>query len=223
MAAARKTTEEPTPAGGQLETLTEVSNSAEPDIVVGAPYIATVMLEGIAPLLFHSWSVEAVAEKAAAAKGSAAKKEDNVESYVYRNQANQICLPGEYLRMALVNAGRYRQDPRSPRKSMMDMCKAALIPLTDLAPMLVGGAPCTDWEYLDRRRVMVQRNGVTRSRPAFNAGWRAEFQIQVVLPEYVSPATLQGLLNDAGRLVGVADFRPTYGRFFVKSFAIDGD
>jgi hypothetical protein len=42
----------------------------------------------------------------------------------------------------------------------------------------------------------------------------------VNLPEYVSPEMLHGLLTDAGRLVGLADFRPTYGRFRVTQFTL---
>jgi len=212
------------PNGKTLETIggTSPTNDAEEAILTGAPYVAHVTIEGTAALLFHRWSNEAVAEKAAAAKGSAAKKTDNVESYVYRDPDGQICLPGEYLRMALCFAAKYKQDPRSPRKSMMDMVKAGLVVITELAPMVSAntGRPTTDWDYLDERRVMVQRAGVTRQRPAFTKGWRVEFDVLVNLPEYIPASVLRSLLYDAGRLVGVADFRPTYGRFDVVSFSV---
>ncbi|MBY0512744.1 MAG: hypothetical protein K2P78_02390, partial [Gemmataceae bacterium] len=68
--------------------------------------------------------------------------------------------------------------------------------------------------------VMVQRQGITRSRPAFNAGWRATFLVSVLTPEYVKPSDLLAVLTQAGRLVGVGDFRPTYGRFQVVRFEI---
>jgi hypothetical protein len=42
----------------------------------------------------------------------------------------------------------------------------------------------------------------------------------VNLPEYVSPAALLDTISQAGRLVGVGDFRPTYGRFAVTRFAV---
>lgn len=203
-------------ASKQLETIEGATNDAAPDIEVSVPVIVTVTIEGVAALLFHRWSVEAVAEKAASAKGSAAKKSDNVESYVYRNEAGEICLPGEYLRMAVVTAARYRQDPRSPRKSAMDLYKAGVVSLTEMASLGV-----TDWDYLDARRVTVNRAGITRQRPAMNAGWQAEIQFMINTPEYISPPTLHAVLIDAGRLVGVGDFRPTYGRFQVKSFATD--
>ena len=42
----------------------------------------------------------------------------------------------------------------------------------------------------------------------------------VNLPEYIPPDALQDVLVNAGRLIGLADFRPTYGRFAVQRFEI---
>lgn len=73
---------------------------------------------------------------------------------------------------------------------------------------------------LDRRRVTIQRSGITRERPAMHAGWQAEFQLLVPLPEYIPPITLHEVLNEAGRLCGIGNFRPTFGRFVITSFDI---
>lgn len=196
----------------------QVTNAGKATIDLSVPYVVDVKVTGVADLLFHRWNVEAVAEKAAAAKGSKAKKTDDVESYVYRNDAGELCLPGEYLRQAVIHAAKFRQDPRSPRKSAMDLYKAGVIALTPLASL---GAK--DWHYLHACRVVVQRNGVTRTRPAMKAGWEATVQLMVNLPEYIRPNDLHDVLNAAGRLVGVGDFRPTYGRFAVKSFDVGLD
>lgn len=206
-----------------------VSNDALPDIEIGAPYAATVKIQGTSTILFHAWSNEAVAEKAAAKKGSVAKKSDNVESYVYRNQDGHICLPGRYLVGSLTDprngAAKYRQDPRSPRKSALDLYRAGVVALTELAPIVPAGqnGPSAAWDYLDRQRVTVQRAAVTRERPAFYAGWTATVQLAVLTPEYISPSDLLDVLSKAGQLVGVADFRPTYGRFSVTSFDVGFD
>lgn len=199
----------------ELETLHPVSNGGASTIEASMPYTVALTIEGAAPLLFHGWSVDAVEAKGRAAKGSKAKKTDDTESYVYRNDVGEICLPGEYLRMSLANAAKYVQDPRSPRKSAMDLFKAGIVVLTELASL-----GSKEWDYLDRRRVQVQRNGITRSRPAFKVGWKAEFICQILLPEYISPELLQSVLMNAGRLVGVGDFRPTFGRFYTVGFNI---
>lgn len=154
--------------------VSEPTNNGAMVIEAGAPFSAQVTIEGTADLLLHGWSVEAVAEKSAAKKGSAGKKTDNLESYVRRDERGVICLPSEYLRMSIVNGAKYRQDPRSPRKSAMDLYKAGIVGLTVLSPItnIVGELPKV-WDYEDARRVQVQRNGITRVRPAFKAGcWR---------------------------------------------------
>lgn len=189
------------------------TNGAKATIDLSLPYIAHITIEGTADMLFHRWNVESVAEKAAAAKGSKAKKTDDVESYVYRNEHHELCLPGEYLRQSVIAAAKFRQDPRSPRKSAADLFKAAIVSLTNLASL-----GKTEWDYLDQRRVTVQRNSITRSRPAILKGWKAEFQLMVNLPEYVTQDILQEVIANAGRLIGVGDFRPTYGRFTVVRF-----
>ncbi len=197
---------------GMARKLEAVVNAANDGQFV-EPYVVEVEIEGTADLLFHRWSNEAVEEKSKAAKNSKSKKEDNVESYVYRNTAGELCIPGEYLRQAIVHAAKYRQDPRSPRKSAMDLYKAGIVSLTDLSSLGV-----KEWDYLDRRRVTIQRNGVTRVRPAMLKGWRAAFLFQVMTPEYIEPQDLNATIQQAGRLVGIGDFRPTYGRFVVIRF-----
>jgi hypothetical protein len=202
-------------AAKKVTGLGSPSNGGEEAIHYKIPYIVDVVIQGSAPILFHAWNVEAIQSKSEAAKGSKEKKTDNVESYVYRNESGNVCIPGEYLRGAIVNAAKFRQDPRSPRKSASDLFKAGIISLTEMAD-----TGHKDWDYLDRRRVMVQRNGVTRERPALRAGWTATFRIQVQLPEYIPSDVLNEVVVNAGRLIGLGDFRPTFGRFQVTSFQV---
>lgn len=198
-----------------------VTNGARQAVEDGIPYTAIVRVCGVADMLFHAWNCEAVEAKGKAAKGSKEKKSDNVESYVYRDDDGHICIPGEYLRGAIIGASKFRQDPRSPRKSAQDLFKAAVVMLTQLTPVLVNGQPVKEWDYLHQCRVQVQRAGVTRTRPAFKKGWVAEFEVMVNLPEYVQPDVLNEVVMNAGRLIGLADFRPTYGRFQVVKFETD--
>lgn len=198
-----------------ITALAPVSNDGAEDIAVSEPYTAKVTIRGSSAILFHRWSNEAVAEKAAAAKGSRAKKSDNTESYLYRLENGNIGLPGEYLRQSMIWAAKFRQDPRSPRKSAMDLFKAGVVSLTELADL---GAK--DPDYFDRRRVLVQRSAITRERPAFREGWVATVELAVLTPEYIEQSLLHAVLTDAGRLVGVGDFRPTFGRFQVTSFKV---
>ncbi len=191
----------------------EPTNGGEDAISHSEPYAVSITITGSADFLFHRWNAEAVDEKAKASKNSKAKKSDDVESYVYRSDSGELCIPGEYLRGSIINAAKFRQDPRSPRKSAMDLFKAAVVVATPLASLGV-----REWDYLDKRRVMIQRNGINRVRPAMKAGWAATFDLMIVLPEYVDRNALRETIESAGRLIGVGDFRPTFGRFGITKF-----
>ncbi len=197
----------------------QVSNDAAQSISFEEPYVVSVAIEGTAAILFHRWSCEDVQAKADAKKNSKAKKTDNTESYVYRNEDGQIALPGEYIRQSMIHAAKFKQDPRSPRKSAMDLFKASIVALTELAP-LNGGVK--DWGYVDQRRVVIQRAAITRLRPAFAKGWTAEMEFSVLCPEYIDPQLFNEVLALSGKLIGTADGRPSYGRFQVTKCAVVG-
>lgn len=202
-----------------MNALTEVSNFSNggaATIDSSPPYRVSFTLTGTSDMLMHRWNNEAVDEKAASAKNSKARKMDDIESYVYRDDDGMICLPGEYVRQAIIFAAKFRQDPRSPRKSAMDLYKAGVVSLTNLASL---GAD--RWDYEDRRRVVIQRAGINRTRPAMKKGWKAEFDFMVLTPEYIGTTDLHSVLTQAGILIGVADFRPTYGRFAVTKYQIE--
>lgn len=207
-----------------VDVIGQPSNDGAPVIATEEPYAVEVTITGSAALLLHAWSCDAVEAKSNAKKGSAAKKSDDVESYVRRDDDGHICLPGVYLIGSMTDprngAAKYRQDPRSPRKSALDLFRAGVVTLTDLAPITAAGqsAPATEWDYLDRRRVTVQRAAITRVRPAFHPGWSATVILSVLTPEYIDQALLVDVLGAAGRLVGVGDFRPTFGRYSVTAF-----
>ena len=200
-------------AARKILHLVEPTNAGEEAISHSQPYIVVVTVEGSSDLLFHRWNTESLDIKSKAAKNSKARTTDEVETYVYRNDKGEICIPGSYFRGAIVNAAKFRQDPRSPRKSAMDLFKAGVVVTTPLASL-----GTKDWNYLDRRRVTIQRNGISRTRPAMKVGWKATFEVMVMLPEYIDRAMLRETIEAAGRLVGVGDFRPTYGRFGIIKF-----
>jgi hypothetical protein len=185
-------------SNGRATAVAPVTNLAEFTLAASEPYRVTLTLQGTSTMLFHRWNCEAVDAKA--------------------NDEGELCIPGEYVRQSIAGpagAAKFRQDPRSSRKSALDLYKAGVVSLTELASLGV-----KDWDMLDQRRVTVQRAGITRMRPAMLAGWRAEFDLQVLLPEYIPPMDLLDVITRAGQLVGIGDFRPTYGRFAVVRFEI---
>lgn len=196
----------------------QVSNVV--DFSLRQPYSAKVRLEGTQDILFHRWNDEDVQAKAEAKKGSEEKKRDNPEAYIYRNDEGYICIPGRYIVRSVVEAGRNFQDPRSKRRMAKDLVQAAVMSDEILSPILVKGKPTKEWEYDDRQRVCIMRSAITRTRPAFKRGWQVDFSLISLVPELVTPEFLRKLVDNAGLLGGLGDFRPTYGRFRVIRWEI---
>jgi hypothetical protein len=192
-----------------------VTNEGKNIIDMSIPYTTEVTINGVSDILFHKWSCEAIEEKAKAAKGSKAKKTDDLESFVYRCDDGTIGIPGIYFRQAIVGAAKYLQDPRSPRKSAQDLYKAGVISLTETASL-----GKVTWDKLHQCRMVIQKNAITRTRPCFLKGWIATFLLQVQLPEYIPIDILTQVINNAGRLIGLGDSRPTYGRFVITNIKV---
>jgi len=141
---------------------------------------------------------------------------------------------------ALVESGRRHKDPSSAggRKMAKELVAAGVIVTgenndADVTPFYVapsvGGttqrkkySTTKTWDYLDKRRVVVNNSAVPRVRPAMAPGWRLRFNITVSTPEYIPPTasglSLRTLLDEAGQLQGLADYRPKFGRFKVVNW-----
>ncbi|MCG3204901.1 MAG: hypothetical protein KCHDKBKB_01618 [Elusimicrobia bacterium] len=178
------------------------------------PYVMEVQIEGTSTLLFHRYDCEAAEAKSRAKKGSQERKTDNLESYVYRVPGlNEIGIPGINFKQCLVHSAKFNQDPRSPRKSAMDIFKAGLQVMPEVATLGV-----EHWDFEDKRGVIIQKARVARIRPAMKPGWAATFFVRVLLPEYITPDLLYEVITRAGMTVGLGDYRPEYGLFLLKRF-----
>ena len=71
-------------------------------------------------------------------------------------------------------------------------------------------------EFVDRRRVVVQRSSVMRTRPKFKE-WSCEFTLEVD-ENLCNLSEVRQWLEAAGNRVGLGDYRPMFGRFEVAEF-----
>lgn len=200
------------------DIINNVSNGAKSMIDATMPYRAKVSITGTSTMLMHCWNNAAIKEKSEAKKNSITKKTDDIENYVLRNDKGLIIVPALNFCAAIRMAAKSYPDPTSPRKSLHDRIKAIVVP--DKEYGLMNGGVKT-WDFVDMRRVVIQRAGITRSRPAFAEGWSIEFTIMVIEPEFLSPALLSELISNAGKFHGIGDFRPTFGRFRIDSFIVE--
>lgn len=178
--------------------------------------IMAIRLEGVAKMLFHRYDCASVESKGKAGKGTTAKKTDDIDSYVYRLDDGTLGIPAEVLEACLQVSAKSFQDPRSPRKSANELFKAGILVQPDMVPLTrLDGSVYESWDFLDTRRVTVMRAAISRTRPGIEAGWTLDANIQILLPELITPELLRKVLVNAGAVVGLCDFRPRFGRFQV--------
>ena len=73
-----------------------------------------------------------------------------------------------------------------------------------------------DPRFVLRKRVKVGQASIMRTRPRFPK-WSLKFDLEVVT-DLINPEDLRRILDAAGRVVGLGDWRPRYGRFIVTKF-----
>jgi len=68
-----------------------------------------------------------------------------------------------------------------------------------------------DSPFVDRRMVAVQRQRIPRVRPIFPE-WSASIGVEID-GQVIDPEEFEDIVEKAGRLVGIGDFRRFYGKF----------
>jgi hypothetical protein len=135
-----------------------------------------------------------------------------------------FAFPGIGVRNSLVGAaGSWKvKMPGSSRKMSARSVVATVNVEPELIPILDPKTEKPLKKYaIDVRRAVVQRNGVMRARPRFEE-WMLTFDFvyddETLLPENVEQ--LIPILEDAGKRVGIGDYRPSksgwFGRFEVR-------
>ena len=121
----------------------------------------------------------------------------------------RVCIPGENIESMLVMSGK--------KQKLGQQCKAGIISdglwlLEYDGPQDVPGL-LADGRFMDIQSARVQNAKVMRSRPIFYS-WQLTFVINY-LPELLDEAQVVEVLTRAGRIIGLCDQRPKYGRFEV--------
>lgn len=176
-----------------------------------------ITIDGIKPLLTHNPAAMQSPKKGKGSASNIPEPEDEAEAGTYRLADGTCAFPGAGFRGALLGAAGAWKGPR--KASTMKSVLSHIEVLEDLAPLCLRDGTLINSFTIDRRRAIVQRNGVIRCRPRFDE-WSATFTIEyddLLLPK---PEILIDIANDAGRRMGIGDFRPQrngpFGRFIVR-------
>lgn len=137
--------------------------------------------------------------------------EDEAESGVYRNERGEIYVPTHAFRAALFKASVSRKIGKASAKTIVG---AAVFPVETNCVLLSKstGKPIKKYEVHSTRAV-VQRAGVIRSRPMIS-DWVCDLALEIDTEMLPDPKLVEQLLNIAGKVAGLLDWRPGVGGIF---------
>lgn len=176
-----------------------------------------VRIDGVAPLLMHSPSGLGGEKKA---RGVIPSPEEECEGALYKDGEGNIIVPARCIEGAIVKAASGKTAVGQGKKTYKGFILAGLQVVQD-EPKLIA-----DPKYkIDSRRAVIARAGIIRNRPRFDK-WALEFDIRIIdqyLLGHGQNTNIRDILEKAGALVGLLDFRPRFGRFVVTDFKMLGE
>jgi hypothetical protein len=193
-------------------------------------YTIQAVICGTAGLLQHAFgqsSLDSLQENAKKQTGTPDYSLEWMQT-MYTTRTGHLYQPASHIEGALQRAASGFKQKGKGGKTWKDAVKAyayvlpdEIIHLRDSEMVCAPGADLlhnpTEYPSVSIMRVKVQRGAVARSRLLIAPGWQSAFTLQI-LDEQLRPDVVEVVLQEAGRAVGIGDYRPRYGRFEVVSF-----
>jgi hypothetical protein len=189
-------------------------------------YTISVEVEGTTPLLQHKFGGKTQAAIKEPSKKVIGKLDYSLEwlDSCYQEDGNLV-QPGNHFEGAMIKAAVSEKIQGARGKSYKDLFLSAvyvrpvIIPFNMKIPKDPGTNLFDEPIYIDERRAVVQRAPVMRRRLAFAPGWKLAFMIEVNEDEkHLQREVVNKVLVQAGRYVGIGDYRPRFGLFMVTKF-----
>lgn len=166
------------------------------------------------PLDPHTRALKALTSKRSKTdEDLAAMIQVEARAAAYETPDNEIGLPD-------ANVWRSMQEAAKAYKRGADVARAVIYDPIRVAPVLIDGETINvdeylkDGEHIDYRPVGVNGRTVMRARPVVRE-WSTSHEFEV-FTDIVNIEDIEMFLERAGRLHGVGDHRPQYGRFTAK-------
>ena len=164
-------------------------------------------IRGTSPMLMHRYPMDAEQGGEAKRKGEQYDPVEDAQKGLYQN--DQGCfIPSTWIEACLREAGKAFKKGKATYKAII---QSSTFISPDEIPMGL-----KTYDSIDRRPAVVQRNRIVRSRPMFKPGWQITFDVEYDEQEIKEEVLLQ-ILTEAGRVKGIGDYRPKFGRFEVVS------
>ncbi len=168
-----------------------------------------VKIKGIAPLLQNKVPEETMQLTQKKTEGKDSPQA--CESKLYKVDG-KICQPAIHLENALIKAATGIKMKGSGKKTFKQSFKGNVFVRPDMIVHEI-----QKWKVHQTTVVIPSTRGrVVRYRPMLE-DWSLVFELEV-LDDTIPVDVVKMALDDAGRVVGIGDWRPRYGRFVVEEF-----
>jgi len=188
-----------------------------------------VTIEGTTPLLMNKFTDEnALKVSGGMSKvqlGDKGTPREQAEKKLYADERGVLHIPGPNLFRSIIDAGTFHKAGKSKITTQKSSLVPAGISLIELAcPLIAPDGSAAQWE-VDSRSVVVPATGgrIMAHRPRIDR-WRLSFTLEVDTGMF-SPAIVRMLVDDAGKRIGLGDYRPArkgpFGKFVVVGWDMD--
>ena len=183
-----------------------------------------VTIEGVTPLLMNRFTdateVKLSSGTTATYKGDKGTPRDQAQPKLYADDKGKLYVPGPNIFAAIIAAGVFHKAGKSKLTTM----KTSLIPAGLMVEDMVCSLNTDKWE-VDSRSVVIPSTGgrVMCHRPRVDR-WACSFTLDVDTTMF-SPDLIRAVIDDAGKKIGLGDYRPSrkgpFGRFVVKTWNVE--
>lgn len=178
-------------------------------------------LIGESPLLMHSpLSMRAYEGNEGLARKKIPTPEEEAEMGLYKNGGGTLYFPAVGVRNSMLGGAKGMKIGKTAAASLLS--GAVLMVEEDFPVTDAEGEPMTTYTTIDMRRVVVQKNGIVRSRPRIEPPWQIPCVYwfdEDVFGDNINPVV--GALERAGKIIGIGDYRVEKRGWFGRYHAED--
>jgi len=186
----------------------------------------SITIEGVSPLLMNRFTeaneVAVSGGTSISLRGDKGTPREQATPKCYADKDGRLYVPGPNIYSCIIAAGTFHKAGKSKVTTM----KTSLVPAGILLEEMVCPLNTKEWE-VDSRSVVIPSTGgrIMCHRPRIDR-WALTFTLDVDTTVF-SPALVRALVDDAGKKIGLGDYRPArkgpFGRFVVKEWAVIED
>jgi hypothetical protein len=184
-----------------------------------------VTIEGTTPLLMNKFTDAAALQVSGGTStvmaGNKGTPREQAEKKLYLDERGILHIPGTNIFRAIIDAGVFHKAGRTKITTQKSSLVPAAVALVELTCPVRGPDGEPKWE-VDSRSVVIPSTGgrVMAHRPLLDH-WSISFTLEVDTGMFAVPLVRQ-LVDDAGKRIGLGDFRPArkgpFGRFVVTKW-----